>query len=406
LGILGDFLAEFSAVQIAVAVAATLGAAFIRGLTGFGFGILLVPILALALTPVEAVLAINIMAGLLAFTEIRMILREAERRSVLVIGALVVVGTAPGLMLLDATPQGLARLLIALIALEASSRRGRADSKDAISNDEALITLGPWKQVFAVLACAVPVLLGFAIPALHLTHLAVGVGDGLSWANLWSYALDSLWLGLAASFVCVIAALLLAFEQRRSASRATRFAIRIATLGYALPGALLAIGLLAPLGVVDQSLTRALRDTLGTDNGLLLAGSGAILIYALSVRFLTVAFNSVSGGLEKVPPSLDAAARSLGASPGEVMRRVHVPLLTPSLAAAGALVFIDTLRELPATLILRPFNLETLATRVYRLASDERLAEASTAALMILAAGLIPVLLLNRSTRRRTKSDS
>lgn len=114
-----DFLAEFSAVQIAVAVAATLGAAFIRGLTGFGFGILLVPILALALTPVEAVLAINIMAGLLAFTEIRMILREAERRSVLVIGALVVIGTAPGLMLLDATPQGLARFLIALIALSA-----------------------------------------------------------------------------------------------------------------------------------------------------------------------------------------------------------------------------------------------------------------------------------------------
>ena len=113
-----DFLDGFTATQIAIAIAATLGAAFIRGLTGFGFGILLVPILALALTPVQAVLAINIMAGLLAFTEIRLILREAER-SALAIGALVVVGTAPGLMLLDATPQGLARLLIALIALSA-----------------------------------------------------------------------------------------------------------------------------------------------------------------------------------------------------------------------------------------------------------------------------------------------
>lgn len=113
-----DFLAGFSAVQIAVAVAATLGAAFIRGLTGFGFGILLVPILALALTPVEAVLAINIMAGLLALTEIRLILREAER-SALTISILVALGTAPGLMLLAATPQGLARLLIALVALSA-----------------------------------------------------------------------------------------------------------------------------------------------------------------------------------------------------------------------------------------------------------------------------------------------
>jgi iron(III) transport system permease protein len=133
---------------------------------------------------------------------------------------------------------------------------------------------------------------------------------------------------------------------------------------------------------------------------LLLSGTGAILIYALCVRFLTVSYNSVSAGMSKMPLSMDAAARSLGAGPARIIGRIHLPQLRFSLAAGAALVFIDTLRELPATLILRPFNLETLATRVYRLASDERLAEASTASLLIMAAGLVPVLMLNRAGQR------
>ena len=290
--------------------------------------------------------------------------------------------------------------VIALVALEATSRKGRTESKDAIKTDEALIALSPAQQWLATFACALPVLLGFGIPALHLLLLALETGDGQTAASLWTYTASSLWLGISAALICIVAALILAFAQRRSESRTTRAAIRVATLGYALPGALLAVGLLAPLGAFDQAITRFSRDTFGGTHGLLLTGTAAILIYALSVRFLTVAFNSVSGGFAKVPPSLDAAARSLGARPGTVMRRIHIPLLTPSIAAAGALVFIDTLRELPATLILRPFNLETLATRVYRLASDERLAEASTASLMILAAGLIPVLMLNRTAKR------
>ncbi len=290
--------------------------------------------------------------------------------------------------------------VIALVALEASSRRGRTDTKDAATADEALIDLTPVQRWLAAFACALPVLIGFGIPALHLVFLALDVGDQIGASNLWDYTRNSLFLGLSAAIVCVIAALLLTFAQRRSASRATSAAIRVATLGYALPGALLAVGLLAPLGAFDQAITRFSRDTFGGTHGLLLTGTAAILIYALSVRFLTVAFNSVSAGFAKVPPSLDAAARSLGAFPGKVVWRIHLPLLAPSIAAAAALVFIDTLRELPATLILRPFNLETLATRVYRLASDEKLAEASTASLIILAAGLIPVLMLNRAAKR------
>lgn len=288
--------------------------------------------------------------------------------------------------------------VVVLITLEASTRKGRSDSRDGLSAStrEPLVQLSPRGKALAALACAVPVLLGFIIPAAHLGWLATSdVALGAA-GQLWRYASGSLWLGLATSLTCLIAALVLAFAKARSGSRVVHGSIRVATLGYALPGALLAVGLLAPLGMVDVGLTRFARDTFGYGGGLLLTGTSVILIYALSVRFMTVAYNSVDGGLSKIPPKLDHAARSLGASPMRVLTQIYAPLLRPSLLAAAALVFIDTVRELPATLILRPFNLETLATRTYRLASDERLIEASIPALILLGAGLLPVLLLNR----------
>ncbi len=289
--------------------------------------------------------------------------------------------------------------VIALIAFEARTRSGRSDSKDGLAtrNDEPLIALSAQGKALAIFACCVPVLLGFVIPALHLGGMAMSETAIAATGDLWSYASGSLWLGLVTSAVCLIAALLLAFAKSRSNSRIASGAIRVSTLGYALPGALLAVGLLAPLGLLDVGLSRIARDSFGYTGGLILTGTSAVLIYALSVRFLTVAFNTVDGGMSKIPPSLDAAARSLGARPARVLARIYAPLLSPSLAAAAALVFIDTLRELPATLILRPFNLETLATRTFRLASDERLVEASIPALILLAAGLLPVLLLTRT---------
>ena len=292
--------------------------------------------------------------------------------------------------------------VVALVALEAASRRGQSAGRDGLAeiSGEPLVELSATGKALALLACLVPVLLGFVIPAAHLTALSFDPRAIGAMGELSSYIADSLWLGIAAALVCMIAALLLGFSRTRSNSRVARGAIRLATLGYALPGALLAVGLLAPLGTVDVALTRFARDSLGYGGGLLLTGTSIILIYALSVRFLTVAFNSVEGGLAKIPPQLDAAARSLGAKPARVLARIYAPLLRPSLFAAAALVFIDTLRELPATLILRPCNLETLATRTYRLASDERLVEASIPALILFAAGLIPVLLLARTSRK------
>jgi iron(III) transport system permease protein len=293
--------------------------------------------------------------------------------------------------------------VIALVAFEAHTRTGRSDSRDGLSqraSDEPLVALTPLGKALAFAACLAPVLLGFVLPTGYLVSLAMTETARAAAGDLATYLGGSLKLGLSAASLCLAVALLLAFARARSTSRVTASAIRLATLGYALPGALLAVGLLAPLGAFDVTLTRFARDSLGWQGGLLLTGTSAILVYALSVRFLTVAYNSVSGGLARIPPGLDAAARSLGAGPSRVLARIYAPLLAPSLAGAAALVFIDTLRELPATLILRPFNLETLATRTYRLAGDERLVEAAIPALILLAAGLLPVLVLNRLSRR------
>lgn len=293
--------------------------------------------------------------------------------------------------------------VIALVAWEAHTRRGRSDSRDGLAaraGDEPLVALSPVGKALAFAACLVPVLLGFVIPAGYLVSMAMTETAQNAAGELATYLGGSLKLGLAAAGLCLVTALLLAFARARSSSKVTASAIRLATLGYALPGALLAVGLLAPLGTLDVALTRFARGSLGWTGGLLLTGTSAILVYALSVRFLTVAYNAVSGGLARIPPGLDAAARSLGAGPSRVLARIYAPLLAPSLAGAAALVFIDTLRELPATLILRPFNLETLATRTYRLAGDERLVEAAIPALILLAAGLLPVLVLNRLGKR------
>lgn len=293
--------------------------------------------------------------------------------------------------------------VIALVAWEAHTRRGRSDSRDGLAardTDEPLVHLSAPGKALAFLACLAPVLIGFIVPAAFLVSLAMTPTAKAAAGELATYLRASLWLGAVTAALCVLAALLLAFARARSGSRVTAGAIRLATLGYALPGALLAVGLLAPLGAFDIALTRFARDSLGWSGGLLLTGTSAVLVYALGVRFMTVAYNTVSGGLARIPPALDAAARSLGAGPSRVLARIYAPLLAPSLAGAAALVFIDTLRELPATLILRPFNLETLATRTYRLAGDERLVEAAIPALILLAAGLLPVLVLNRLGKR------
>jgi len=199
------------------------------------------------------------------------------------------------------------------------------------------------------------------------------------------------------AFIAVSLALLLGYAARLHASSwLVRGVHRLGGLGYALPGTVIAVGVLIPVTRVDNILTDWLRSTWGWESGLLLTGGIAGLVYACVVRFLTPAVQSVDAGLHKITQNMDNAARSLGLTPAHALRRVHFPLLRGSLLTAVLLVFIDVMKELPATLVMRPFNFDTLATQVYTLASDERLTEASTAALAIVVVGLLPLIVLSR----------
>jgi iron(III) transport system permease protein len=175
----------------------------------------------------------------------------------------------------------------------------------------------------------------------------------------------------------------------------------VASLGYAVPGSVIAVGALVPFAIFDNALDAWMRARFGVSTGLLLSGTMAALVFAYLVRFLGVALSSVEAGLTRIRPTLFAAARVLGRSPGRAVREVELPLARGALLTAAVLVFVDTMKELPATLIVRPFDLDTLAVRVHNLASDERLAEASTAALLIVVVGLLPVAALVRAMRKR-----
>jgi iron(III) transport system permease protein len=255
--------------------------------------------------------------------------------------------------------------------------------------------LNGWQGRVALAVCLTPFLIGFVVPALLLvqhavTHLAPALEAGF-----WPAVRNSLLLAVCASAASLAVALVLAYARRVAPNGLTRPAVRIAGLGYALPGTVLAIGLLVPLAAFDNGLDRVMRDTFGVSTGLLLTGSLAALVLAYVIRFLAVALGALDAGLARISPNLDAAARALGETPLSALRRIHLPLLTPALASGALLVFVDAMKELPATLLMRPFNFETLATHVYSLAAIEQFEQASLGALLIVVAGLVPVLLLH-----------
>jgi iron(III) transport system permease protein len=226
------------------------------------------------------------------------------------------------------------------------------------------------------------------------------VGDPLEPGRFLPFARNSVVLAGVTALAAMLLAGLFAWAARLHPGLPQRLAVRIAGLGYAVPGSVIAVGTLVPLGLFDNALDAWMRARFGISTGLLLSGGIAALIFAYLVRFLAVALSAVESGLARIRPSLRDAARVLGARPGSAVLRVELPLARGSLLTAGLLVFVDTMKELPATMIVRPFDFDTLAVRVYSLAADERLAEASTAALLIVVAGLLPVLALTRAMRR------
>jgi iron(III) transport system permease protein len=281
--------------------------------------------------------------------------------------------------------------VIALVGIEEFNRRTSVDRSDL--SRASPITLTGGRAAIAITVCAVPVIFGFVLPVCTLAIYAVTHWDPLLSRNFGSLALNSTSLAVTTGVLATLIAFALAYLKRLSPSPLSHSLIRISTLGYALPGILLAVAILEAAGALNQ--WQAEWWPAGTS--VVLSGSVAILLYAYLCRFLTVAYQSVDAGFSAISHDVDAAARTLGAGPGQTLWRIHLPLLKPSMLAATLLVFVDVMRELPATLILRPFNFDTLATRVYRLASDERLTDASLAAIFIVLVGVIPVLLLHRS---------
>jgi iron(III) transport system permease protein len=254
------------------------------------------------------------------------------------------------------------------------------------------------KAVVALLFCLAPILLGFVVPAgmLALWTSEGGFVQSLS-GDFLPLARNSMVLAMVAGAVAVGVALLLVYAQRLHPRPVVRGGVRLASLGYAIPGSVIAVGTLVPLTTLDRLISDFAQDRLGWSVGLLLTGSIAGLVYAYVVRFLAVAVNGVEASLGKVTPSMEAAARTLGEGSIGTLKRVHLPIIRGSLLSAGLLVFVDVMKELPATLIMRPFNFDTLATRTFTLASDERLAEAGAPALAIVLVGLLPVVLLSRT---------
>jgi iron(III) transport system permease protein len=253
----------------------------------------------------------------------------------------------------------------------------------------------------AVAACAIPLCIGFVLPAGLLLRLALSEGDTRFGEHFLALAGNSFVLAGLTALIAVALALLLAYGARVSKGPVASSLNRLVSLGYAVPGSVIAVGVLIPVTRLDNWLAAQWEAAFGSNPGLLLTGGIAALIYAYLVRFLAVALQSVTSSLARVTPSMDEVARSLGASQGETLRRVHLPILRGSLFTAGLLVFVDVMKELPATLVMRPFNFDTLATQAYTLASDERLAEASTASLAIVAVGLLPLIVLSRQIAQR-----
>jgi iron(III) transport system permease protein len=262
-----------------------------------------------------------------------------------------------------------------------------------------LIVLNGWQRILAVIVCSLPILVGFVVPALILLNFALPrLDDALSVTYLKAVYHSLLLAGLAA-LIAVALGLVLGYANRAMRSRFTGNIIRIASMGYAIPGTVLGIGVLIPLAAFDNALDSFLRETFNVSTGLLLSGTITAVVFAYVVRFLAVSFGAIESGLQKVTPNVAAAARTLGRGPISAFFEVHLPLLRPALVAAGLLVFVDCMKELPATLILRPFDFETLATTVFMLASLDQLEESALPALTIVLAGLLPVILLSRTLR-------
>ncbi len=251
------------------------------------------------------------------------------------------------------------------------------------------------RAAIAFAVCLLPVAFGFLVPAGVLLNYAARFYEESLSANFLTYAGNSLMLSSISAALAALLGLFMAYGVRINGSPLLVAASRLASIGYAVPGAVLAVGVMIPLARADAAIDGLMRNLFGIPAGLLLSGTIVAVTYGYLVRFLTLSYGTAESSLAKITPNMDDASRTLGMSPGRTLRRVHFPLIRGSVLAAAILVFVDCMKELPMTIILRPFNYGTLATQVHQFASDELLEESALGALAIVAAGILPVIILS-----------
>lgn len=254
-----------------------------------------------------------------------------------------------------------------------------------------------WRALLVIIICVFPVVLGFFLPAGYLIFLSLQTYSAVIDAEFITLVVNSIGLAITASLLALFLALFMAYGKRHHANSLTRFAVNLAGMGYAVPGTVIAVGVLIPFGWLDNTIDTWLRTHFNISSGLIFSGTLITLLFAYMVRFLAISLRTVDAGLDKVKPSMDEAGRSMGFGQISLIKWIHVPIIKGNVLTAILLVFVDVLKELPATLILRPFNFNTLAVRSFELANEERLADAACPALAIVLIGILPVIYLSRS---------
>lgn len=292
-----------------------------------------------------------------------------------------------------------------LIVLEKYSRRqAKFHQQHAKQMHKNRLQLSGSRAWLGFMICFLPLLFGFLLPFAQLSYWSYETAADVIDDEFITLVWHSLALAVSTALLAVILALLLAYGKRLYPHRLVRAATRVAAMGYAIPGTVIAIGIVLPFAWVDNSIDGYFRENWGFSTGLIFSGTLFALIFSYLVRFLAVSFGSVESALEKIKPSLDNASRTLGKNSLQTLYHIHLPLMRTGLLTAILLVFVDVLKELPATLLLRPFNFNTLAVKAYELAADERLEDAASASIMIVLTGLIPVLLLSYSISKQKAS--
>ena len=295
-------------------------------------------------------------------------------------------------------------MVVVLITLERYSRRKQKQYHSRNPGDPIPRTrLTGFRGYLATLLIASPIVLGFVIPCIILTNYAYD-NFAESWtSDFFTYAFNSFSLAATAAFITLLLGVILSYTKRLNPSPASQTLVSISSLGYAIPGAVLAVGVIIPFASFDNFFDGLMREYFQFSTGLIFTGTAFAIVFSYTVRFLAVSTGAVDSSLSKVTPNMDMASRSLGMSQLQTLFKVHLPIIKRGALTGMLVVFVDCLKELPATLILRPFNYETLATQVYQFASDELIEQSALSALVIVLVGIIPIILLDKSINNRQR---